>query len=75
MDTGQAGLGEEERLEMGPDLTKATPGMGPGRLQNPTQRDGKAMKMNVTCFKNLTVHPGAEPPSFPSASLHPVLLP
>ena len=31
--------------------------------------------MNFTCFKKLPVDPGAEPPSFPSASLHPILLP
>ena len=55
--------------------SKAAPGVGPGRLQNPTQRDGQAMKMNFTCFKKLPVDPGAEPPSFPSASLHPILLP
>ena len=75
VDAGQAGLGEEQSLEMGPDLTKAAPGVGPGRLQNPTQRDGQAMKMNCTCFKKLTVDPGAEPPSFPPASLCPILLP
>ena len=30
VDAGQAGLGEEQSLEMGPDLTKAAPGVGPG---------------------------------------------